>query len=92
MKMEISEIRLTPIKPRQSLVAFASCVVDRQFYFGGIAIHCDLLNKSFRCVFPTKQVAGKELPIYHPITKEAGEAIQRAIIIEWENLIKRAYF
>jgi len=93
MKMEISEIRITPIKQRQSLVAFASCVVDRQFYFGGIAIHCDLTNHSFRLVFPTKKFPNREeVPLYHPINKEAYNHIQKAIVIQWENLIKREYF
>lgn len=93
MKMEISEIQITPIKPRESLVAFASCVVDRQIYLGGIAIHCDLLNQSFRCVYPTKKFGdGKEIPIYHPISKEAGLTVQKAIVTAWENLIKEKYF
>lgn len=90
--MKISEIQITPIKPQKSLAGFASCVLNEQIYLGGIAIHCDLANKSFRCVYPTKKFKdGKELPIYHPITKEAGEAIQRAIIAEWECLIGTVY-
>ena len=93
MKMEISEIRLTPIKPRQSLVAFASCVVDKQFYFGGIGVHCDLTNQSWRLVFPTKKFPnGEEVPLYHPINRQTYDQIQKAIITQWENLIKREYF
>ncbi len=89
----ISEIQLFPIKPHKSLVGFASCVLNGQVYIGGIALHCDLANQSFRCVYPTKKFRdGKEMPIYHPITREAGEAIQKAIVTEWENLIKREYF
>ena len=91
--MKISEISITPIKPQKSLVGFASCIINGQIYCGCIGIHCDLLNQSFRCVYPTKKFkGGKEIPLYHPITKEAGEAIQKAIIVEWENLIKREYF
>ena len=90
--IQLSEIQLFPIKQQKSLVCFASCVLNEQIYLGCIALHCDLLNKSFRCVYPTKKFKdGKELPIYHPIIKEAGEAIQRAIIAEWECLIGTVY-
>lgn len=92
-KLTISEIQITPIKPQKSLVGFASCILNNQIYLGGIAIHCDLLNKSFRCVYPTKKFKdGNEIPIYHPICREAGEAIQKILITEWENLIKTEYF
>jgi len=91
--IKISEIQITPIKPQKSLVGFASAVINDQIYIGCIAIHCDLLNQSFRCVYPTKKFKdGKELPIYYPINKQAGEAIQKAIVTAWENLIKREYF
>ena len=91
--MKISEIQLTMIKPQGSLVGFASAVINDQIYVGCIAIHNDLLNESFRCVYPTKRFKdGNELPIYHPINKQAGEALQTAIITEWENLIKREYY
>ncbi len=92
-ELMITEIQITPIKPQKSLVGFASCVINDQIYLGCIAIHCDLLNQSFRCVFPTKKFKdGKELPVYYPISKEAGQVIQRPIINAWENLIKREYF
>lgn len=92
-KLTISEVNLTPIRPIKSLVGFASIVLGKQVYLGCIAIHCDLSNKSFRCVYPVKKFKdGKEIPVYHPISKEAGDAIQQAIITEWENLIKREYF
>ena len=92
-KLSIDEIQISPINPQKSLVGFASVVLDGSLYLGCIAIHCDLLNQSFRCVYPTKKFKdGKEIPIYRPITKEAGEAVQKAIITEWENLIKREYF
>ncbi len=92
-ELMITEIQITPIKPQKSLVGFASVVLDGSVYLGCIAIHCDLLNKGFRCVYPTKKFNdGKEIPVFHPITKEAGDSIQKAIISEWENLIKREYF
>jgi DNA-binding cell septation regulator SpoVG len=91
-ELTISEIQITPIKPQKSLVGFASCILNGQLYIGCIAIHCDLLNQSFRCVYPTKKFKdGKEIPLYHPITKEAGEAIQKAIVGEWEYLINTVY-
>ncbi len=87
-KIMISEIHITPIKPQKSLVGFASCVINNQIYLGSIAIHCDITNNSFRCVYPTKKFKeGRELPIFYPINKETGQAIQNAVIAEWEFVI-----
>lgn len=92
-KLIVSEIQITPIKPQNGLVGFASCVLNNQVYLGCIAIHCDLLNQSFRCVYPTKKLkSGQDIPVFHPISREAGEAIQRAIIIQFENFVKREFF
>jgi len=92
-KLTIDEISLTPIAPQKSLVGFASCCLNKSIRLDCLAIHTDLLNRSFRIVYPVRRFPnGKEIPIYRPITKEAGDAIQKAIVTEWENIIKSEYF
>ena len=89
MTLEISEVSIVPVKPQDGLVGFAGCVINKQFYLGGIAIHCDLANRGgFRLVWPTRKLKnGGEIPLCHPISKEVGEKIQDVIISEWETLI-----
>ena len=91
MSLEISEIRIVPVKPREGLVGFASCVVNGQIYLGGIGIHSDLKNGGFRLVFPAKSLSnGTTIPICHPITKKAGDSLQKAIAEAWERLMASA--
>ena len=84
----ISEIQLIPIKPKDGLVAFASCVVNNSLYIGNIAIYTSPTNEEgYRLVYPLKILPnGKEINCVHPITKEAGEAIARAIINRFKSL------
>ena len=89
MSIDVSEIAIMPIKPVGSLVAFVGCVIDRKFYIGGIALHSDAKSRSFRLTYPVKQLGdGKQVPLFHPIERNAGEAIQKAVIAEWERLIQ----
>lgn len=85
--LEITEVQIFPIKPRDGLVAFASCIVNGQFYLGNIAIHTRLDGSGYRLVFPAKILPnGKEIQCFHPITREAGDTIHQAIIEQLEAL------
>lgn len=85
----ISEIQIIPVKPRGSLVAFASCVVNEALYVGDIAIHSSLTNtEGFRLVYPDKTLpSGVRVNCVHPINRESGEIISKAIIGEYEKLL-----
>ena len=86
--MMVSEIQIVPVKPKGGLVAFASCVIDDSLFVGNIAIYTSLSNtEGYRLVFPTKALAnGKEIQCVHPINREAGQKISRAIINKYEDL------
>lgn len=88
MNLKISEIRIVPIQPREDgLVGFASCVIDERFYLGDLAIRTDLKNHGYRISYPTRKIAdGRTVPIFHPIEKECGEAIRKAIVGAWAQL------
>lgn len=86
----ISEIQIIPVKPKGGLVAFASCVVNNQFYLGNIAIYSSpFASEGFRLVYPTKVLHnGMSLSIVYPINKETGEIIQRRLVEEYLKLVE----
>ncbi len=91
-ELRISEIQIIPLKPKEGLVAFASCVVNKALYIGNIAIYTSpSTQEGFRLVYPVKTLPnGKEIHCVHPITKEAGEAILKEIIKKFREVISKA--
>ena len=89
-EINISEVQIVPVRPKDGLVAFASCVINSQFYIGNIAIFTRPDGKDFRLVYPSKVLPnGKEINIVHPINKETGEIIKEAIVNKYLELISR---
>ena len=89
--LSISEVDIIPVKPRNGLIAFASCVVNGQLYLGNIAIHTRLDGSGYRLVFPVKVLPnGKEIQCVHPVTRQAGELLLQAIVERFEALIAGA--
>ena len=90
MSLEISEIQILPVKPRNGLVAFASCVINNQFYIGNIAIYTLPLSfGEYRLVYPAKTLPnGKQINCFHPINRETGEIIKKAIAAKYRYLVK----
>ena len=88
----VSEIQIIPIKPRDGLVAFASCVINNAFYLGNIAVYTSpSAQDGFRLVYPTKTLPnGKEIHCVHPINKETGEIIRTAIVEKFNEFISRS--
>lgn len=84
--MDIGEVNITPVKASGSLVAFASCVLNGSFYIGSIGLHKLLDGTGYRIVYPTKKVGNRQMHIYHPITKQAGQAIEQAIVERMKEL------
>ena len=91
-EFEISEIQVIPMKPKEGLVAFASCIINSSLYIGNIAIYSSPSTQSgFRLVYPVKILPnGKEINCVHPISKEAGELISKAIIRKFKEVISKA--
>ena len=88
----ISEIQIIPIKPRDGLVAFASCVINDSFYIGNIAIYASPSSpEGFRLVYPSKTLPnGKDINVFHPINKQSGEIISKAIIEKYKEILLKA--
>lgn len=88
--MKVSEVNVTPIKPNEGLVAFASCVIDDQLYLGSFGVHKRLDGTGYRITYPIKKINDRQLNYFHPITKAAGLAIEQAIVAKCVELFERS--
>lgn len=87
--MKITEVNITPIKPQNGLVAFASVVFNNSLYLGSIGVYTRLDGTGYRITYPTKKIGDKNINIYHPINRETSEAIEKAIITKAEKIYDR---
>ena len=84
--MMITEVQITPIKPKDGLIAFASVVVENSLYLGFLGVYTRLDGTGYRITYPTKKVGENSLNIYHPINKETSRAIEEAIILKAKEI------
>jgi len=89
-ELVVSEIQISPVKFKDGLVAFASCVINNQFYLGNIAIYTSPSSPDgFRLVYPSRTLNnGTQLSIAHPIKKEVGLIIQKQIVERYIKLME----
>lgn len=86
----VSEIQIIPIKPKDGLVAFASCILNNQFYIGDIAIYTRPDGSDYRLVYPCKVLPnGKKINCFHPINQEAGASIKKAVINKYLEMVSK---
>ena len=87
---KISEVIIIPIKPRPNgLIALASCVIDNKIYVGSLGIYTKLKG-GYRITYPTKKSGKQEkstINLFHPIDKQCGDAIEKAVIAKYEELM-----
>lgn len=86
MNTEITEISIVTLKPKNGLVALASCVIDGKLYLGSIGIYTKLKG-GYRLTYPNKKIGENSINIFHPINREVGDAIEKAIVDKYEELI-----
>lgn len=89
MDILVTEVQIIPIKPTNGLVAFATCVINKNFYVGNIAVYTSPLAKDgFRLQYPTKKLSsGKQVDCFYPIRKEAGDLVSKVIINKYLELM-----
>lgn len=85
MENKISEIQITPIKPMDGLVGFASIVLNDSFYLGSIGIFTRPQG-GYRLTYPTRKGLGGSMNIFHPINKVAAEQVEQAVISKFEEI------
>lgn len=87
MKKEIvSEIQVHPIKPKDGLVAFASFVLFGCLYCSSVGVFTRP-NGGFRLLYPNKKVGTKDISIFHPVTKELGDLIEKEVTKVLEDVM-----
>jgi len=87
----ISEIELIPIKAKNGLTFFASCVLDGKYFIGNLAIFTRLDSSGFRVVYPTKLLKnGTQIPVFYPVNSTIGNKIQKAISKKATQLLSEA--
>ncbi len=87
--MKISEVNIVPVKPHNGLVAFASLVINDDIFVGSIAIH-EKLSGGFRLTYPTKQSGLHKSNVFHPINRDAGAVIEKAVMNKLNDVMKKA--
>lgn len=86
MQNKLSEIQITPIKPINGLVGFASVVFDNSFYLGNIGVYTRP-SGGFRLTYPTRKSTSGNLNIFHPINKSIAQHIEEAIAAKFEEIV-----
>ena len=83
----MTETTIVPFNLKNGLVAFASCVVDNKFYINSIGLYSKV-DSGYRVTYPNKKTQkGSLMNIFHPISKECGDAIETAVIDEYKKLM-----
>lgn len=86
----ISEVQIIPVKPKGGLVAFASCVINGQFYVGDVAIYTRPDGQNYRLVYPCKVLPnGKRINCFHPINREVADKLTEAIVSTFRDLTEK---
>lgn len=88
--MRVTEVNITFIKPKDSLIGFASIVLDDAIYLSSIGIHTRLDGGGYRLTFPSKKSGQQQFQIFHPIRKDVGAAIERAIFDKLKDVMSKA--
>jgi stage V sporulation protein G len=85
--MTITEVNIVPVKPDNGLVAFASCVIHDRLYIGSIGVFTKL-SGGYRLVYPTKKVGERHFHYFHPISKQAAQELDDAILPHVQRLFR----
>jgi DNA-binding cell septation regulator SpoVG len=84
--MQLSEVQISPVKPSNGLVAFASFVIEGALYCGSVGV-VTRPSGGIRLVYPTKLVGGRQVDVFHPISSETGKQIERLVLIKYEEVM-----
>jgi stage V sporulation protein G len=85
---EITEIQIIPVKPKDGIVAFASFVLNQCLYLSSIAIMTRPTG-GYRLVYPTKKIGLRDIHIFHPISRNFAQTIEKNVIEKLEKVMSR---
>jgi len=87
--MQISEINISIIKPKNGLLGFVSMVLNGEFYISGIAVHQKLNCSGYRLTYPTRKSGDKNFDLFHPINKQTSSIIENAVFKELKDVMNK---
>ena len=90
-EVKLSEIQVIPVKPRDGLIGFVSFVLDEKYYVSSVAIYTRLDGSGYRLTYPAKKIGDRNINIFHPINREVGEAIDKAVIKKVNEIFDESY-
>jgi len=80
MKKIISEIQVTPVKPKDGLIAFASFILFGSIYCSSVAVYTRP-NGGVRLVYPARKVGDKQVSVFYPINSQIGSKIESEVAL-----------
>jgi DNA-binding cell septation regulator SpoVG len=84
--MKVTKVKIKKVMPDKGLVGFASCVIDDSLYLGNIAIFTRLGEEDkIRLVFPVKEVSGKKIEAFYPLTSDLYYLLEQEIAREYKQ-------
>lgn len=87
----ITEVSIYPVKPKNGLLGFASCLFEGKLSLNSIAIYTKPDGSGYRLVYPSKILPnGKQINLFYPIDRDIGNLIERAVIGKFEDLMKKS--
>jgi stage V sporulation protein G len=88
--MKITDVQITPITPRDGLVAFASVVLDDSIYLGSIGVYTRLDGSGYRITYPTKKIGIKDLHVHRPTNEDMSKLIEEAVVSKTKLLFNES--
>lgn len=90
--IKISQVKVTPVKPADGLIAFCSYVINDSFYIGDVGLHYspERERDPYWLVYPVKTLFnGKQINVCHPINRETELLIKRVVVARYEERRKK---
>jgi len=85
-KIKISEVNIMPVQPKEDgLIAIVSVNFNGMLTLGSIALYKK--SNGSRLSYPIKKIGENRWSIFKPISKEVGDAIEKAILDEYDRLL-----
>lgn len=88
MRNKLSEIQITPVKPIDGLVGFASVVFDENFYLGGIGVYTRPMG-GYRLTYPIRKSHTGNLNVFHPINRSIADCLEQAVAERFEEIMSK---
>ncbi len=87
--IQISEINIVPIRPNEGLVAFASFVIDNNFFVSSVGVYTRLNGEGYRLTYPQRKVGEKNISVFCPINAEVGNFIEQEVNKKVNNIFNK---